>query len=294
MTDMETRWLYVTSENLPVLREESKGVCVIPMGCVEKHGLHLPLGADIIQASHIAYEASKLETFTVFPDFTFGDVPENYPNMPPGTITLPLETQMLLLEQLCEQIARNGYKKIVIFNGHGGNCLWLSTFLRKLENKPHDYVVATFMMELQAPHMLAEKIEAEGSSSVPEMNELDIQLIQKYHEEKMKIGHACMGETANLMFICPESVHLDRLGIESGLSKHLTRKYREHGIAIRDDGWFVNFPNAYSGHDPIGCNERIGKAAIRLEAERFAKAMRFFKEDEDLIRWHNANWNTNI
>lgn len=291
---METRWLYATSEELPKLREESKGVCVIPMGCVEKHGLHLPLGADILQVSAIAHEASKLETFTVFPDFIFGDVPENYPNMPAGTVTIPLETQMLLLEQLCEQIARNGYKKIIVYNGHGGNKAWLSAFLRKLENKPHDYVLAVVELQLQAPHMMAEAIAEKGPSVVPEMNEDDIKLIQKYHEEKMQIGHGGMGETSYIMGICPENVHLDRLGIESGLSTHVADKFAEKGIRIRDGGWFVNRPFAYSGHDPIGCNERIGKAAIRLEAERLAAAMKFMKEDDDLIKWHNANWNTNI
>ena len=158
------------------------------MGCVEKHGLHLPLGTDILHASHIAHEASKLEPFTVFPDFIFGDVPDNYPNMPAGSITLPLETQMLLLEQLCEQITRNGYKKIAIYNGHGGNGPWLSTFLRKLENKPHDYVVVKVSLKLQAPHIMAEKIKEEGAGAVT------------------------------------ENVHLDRLGIESGLSTHVADK----------------------------------------------------------------------
>ena len=89
---METRWLYVTSESFPALREASKEVCVIPMGCIEKHGLHLPLGTDMIQANNIVYEASQMETFTVFPDFVYGDVPENSPNMPAGTVTIPLET----------------------------------------------------------------------------------------------------------------------------------------------------------------------------------------------------------
>ena len=59
---METRWLYVTSENFPALRTASKDTCIIPMGCVEKHGLHGPLGTDILQASAIAYMASLIDT----------------------------------------------------------------------------------------------------------------------------------------------------------------------------------------------------------------------------------------
>ena len=110
---METRWLYTNSMDFPKLREASNRTCVIPMGCVEKHGLHLPLGQDIMQSSHISYLASQLETVTVFPDFIFGDVCGRVPYNPVGDITLPLETLVLLLEQLCEQISLNGYDKIL-------------------------------------------------------------------------------------------------------------------------------------------------------------------------------------
>lgn len=291
---METRWLYVTSEEFPKLREASKDVCVIPMGCVEKHGLHLPLGSDIMEAEAITYAASQLEPFCVFPNFTFGDVPENYPNMPPGSITLPVETEMLLLEQLCEQIARNGFKKIVVFNHHGGNKPWLNTFLRKLENKPHDYVLMFMNGGHFAPHKMAEELLEKGLESIPELNQEDMDLLVKHHEAGMKIGHACFNETAIVMAAHPETVHLDRLGIEDGKSRHVADKYKEHGITIRDGGWFVNHPNCFSGDDPVGCNERIAKAALRKEAERLAASMKFLKEDEDLIKWHNQNWNTNI
>ena len=131
---METRWLYTTSENFPALVEKSAKTCIIPMGCVEKHGLHLPLGTDCIHSSFIAHEASKLETVCVFPDFTFGDVPGG-PALPAGSISVPVEMEMALLEQLCDQIGRNGFEKIIIFNGHGGNNPWLNTFLRNLMNK---------------------------------------------------------------------------------------------------------------------------------------------------------------
>ena len=79
---------------------------------------------------------------------------------------------------------------------------------------------------------------------------------------------------------------MDRLGIVSGLSTHETDYLREAGITIRDGGWNTDYPNALSGHDPIGCNDRIGRAAIRLEAERLARAIKVVKEDENLMRWH--------
>ena len=289
---METRWLYTTSENFPALVEASKGVCVIPMGCVEKHGLHLPLGADILQASRVVEMAAAIEPVCIFPDFTFGDVSCNAPvqpngYMPAGSITLTVETEMILLEELCEQISRNGFKKILIFNGHGGNNPWLDTFLRKLANKKRDFVCGKIMMKLQAPHKMAELLLEKGSGAIPELTEEDEKLLLGYHEMQMQIGHACMGETAQMMGIAPESVRLDRLGIESGLSTHAADYLSEVGIQIMNGGWDINYPNAYHGHDPIGCNERIGKAALRLEAERVANAFRVFKEDEKLLRWHH-------
>ena len=282
---METRWLYTTSENFPALVEASGKTCVIPMGCVEKHGLHLPLGTDNIHSTHIAYEASKLETVCVFPSFFFGDVPGG-PAMPAGSISIPVDLEMRLLEQLCDQIGRNGFEKIIIYNGHGGNKPWLSTFLRDLMNRKKPYVCMVADLKLQAPHKMAEYLEANGTGSIPELTPEDEKLLADYHEMGMKIGHGGMGETSYLMAIAPDSVKMDRLGIVSGLSTHETDYLREAGITIRDGGWNTDYPNAYHGHDPVGCNDRIGRAAVRLEAERFAKAIKIVKEDQNLLRWH--------
>ena len=284
---METRWLYTTSENFPRLVEASKRTCVIPMGCVEKHGLHLPLGTDNIHSTYIAYEASKLETVCVFPSFFFGDVPGG-PAMPAGSISVPVELEMRLLEQLCDQIGRNGFEKIIIYNGHGGNKPWLATFLRDIMNRKKPYVCVVADLKLQAPHKMADYLEANGAGSIPELTPEDEKLLADYHEAGMKIGHGGMGETSYLMAIAPDSVKMDRLGIESGLSTHVADYLSDAGIQMMNSGWDVNYPNALSGHDPVGCNKRIGRAAVRLEAERFAKAIKVVKEDENLLRWHAA------
>ena len=291
---METRWLYVTSEEFTKLREESCDTCIIPIGCVEKHGLHLPLGTDILHSSHVAWMASQIETACVFPDFTFGDVPGNW-NSPPGTIVLPVETEMLLLEQLCEQIARNGFKKIIFYNGHGGNNTWLSQFLRNIENKPHDYVAVKVFMTGRVLPMLGEKLLEDGLETLPELEKEDADLILKYYQgDFWEGGHANFAETAYMMGQYPETVKTDRLGIVSGKNLDFGKKYKEAGIEIRDGGWDISYPNGISGDDPVGCNERIGKAALRLEAERLAKAIKVMKEDTDLIKNHNLRWETNI
>lgn len=288
---METRWMYVTSKELETLREESKGVCVIPMGCVEKHGAHLPLGTDVIQAVGIANAASQMETFTVFPEFAFGDFPINSPNRPTGSVTLRLETEIALLEELLEQISRNGYKKILVYNYHGGNISWLEAFLRKMGNKKHDFVFGYVYCRSPLPHKLAEYLLENGRGSIPELTKEDEDYILDAHERKVAGGHGCLSETANVLVLAPDSVHQDRACTEDGISRHYTEYLRKAGIHIAAGGWDVDYPNNFSGSEVEMANERMGKANVRFEAEYLANAVRVLKNDTNwLEKWHEQYW----
>ena len=80
-----------------------------------------------------------------------------------------------------------------------------------------------------------------------------------------------------------KGIEWDQLGKESGMPTGKGSLYRKAGIKLADGGWDLDFPNAYCGHDPLGCNERIGKASVRFEAERLAYAARVMKEDTYLL-----------
>ena len=56
---METKWMNVTSKEFKELVKTSRGLCLLPMGCIERHGNHLPLGTDVLEGEAVAYEASK-------------------------------------------------------------------------------------------------------------------------------------------------------------------------------------------------------------------------------------------
>lgn len=279
---METRWSHTTSENFDKLIEESKGVCVIPMGCLEKHGLHLPVGTDIMQASTITYAASQLETFCVFPDFTFGN--QGSPKNPPkGTIALTGDLMFRTLVELCKNISRNGFKKIVAFNGHGGNHSLLSHFSSHISDYiEKDFVFCDIYIDaLTVPDGMAKILNQKGSGSIPELTKEDEDYILDFYNSKKVNGHAGIGETAFIMGSHPETVHLERLGIESGLPTGKSEKYETYGFGLFGQ-WGMEFPNWFEGHDPVGVNERIGKAALRLEAERLARAIKILKEDSYL------------
>ena len=290
---METRQLNVTSEEFGKLREESERVCVIPMGCLEKHSVYLPLGTDVIIANNMAYDASQLETVCVFPDFAFGDVPcGDHAARPDGTIALDVRIQMLLLENLCDEIAANGFNKILVVNQHGGNLPWLQTFARNLGCKAHKYVFAYADVPDSVPHQMGKFLLENGSGSIPELTTEDEDLIIKYYKADMQLGHACMQEAAFTLECAPETVHLDRLGKENGSPRDIPelQKLLDLKVRISMGGWDHFYPDWFSGDDPYGLNERIAKAATRISVEKLAEIYKAFKEDKFLLRRAKENY----
>jgi creatinine amidohydrolase len=97
-------------------------VVIVPVGSVEQHGPHLPLDVDISVPYHLAVRAamrcSDLPVL-VEPPVTFGVA--HYKMGEPGTIRLRLETFLSLLCDAALSIWQNGFHRIVLLNGHGGN-----------------------------------------------------------------------------------------------------------------------------------------------------------------------------
>ena len=96
---------------------------ILPIGSVEQHGPHLPLGMDSIVAEAVLDAArgdmvAKHEIL-VLPTIGVGQSPEHMDF--PGTITLRAETLIMVLKDILGSLARHNFKKVVILNGHGGN-----------------------------------------------------------------------------------------------------------------------------------------------------------------------------
>ena len=91
---------------------------VLPLGSTEQHA-HLSLSADSILAERLAVEAAEPLGVPVFPVVAYGITP--YFRAFPGTITLRVETYLSLLRDILDAMAEQGFKRILIVNGHGGN-----------------------------------------------------------------------------------------------------------------------------------------------------------------------------
>ena len=160
-----------------------------------------------------------------------------------------MELQLKLLQETTDEMARNGCKKIIIVNGHGGNEHLLPFFAQAQLDKPHDYVVYVLDGERSRPGGPAKK-----STGID--------------------YHAGENETSNTLVSHPELVHLDRAASESGA---------DHKRLILPETiytgiwWYARFPDHYSGDGSVATKE-LGKwnmdnwIALTFEAIRAEQA----------------------
>ena len=181
---LSVHWEELTADDFHHAIELSKGACILPIGILEKHGPHLPLGTDLLNVRYASLHAAEKEFAVVFPEYYFGQIFEA--KHEPGTVAYSIELQLRLLQETTDEMARNGCKKIIIVNGHGGNESLLPFFAQSQLEKPHDYVVYVQWGANKEPHNPLKK------------DSLDM--------------HAGQSETSNTMISRPDLVHVDRAG----------------------------------------------------------------------------------
>jgi creatinine amidohydrolase len=93
-------------------------LCVLPLGSTEQHA-YLSLSVDSILSERLAAEAAEPLGVPVFPVLAYGITP--YFRAFPGTITLRVKTYMSILRDLLDGMTEQGFKRVLIVNGHGGN-----------------------------------------------------------------------------------------------------------------------------------------------------------------------------
>ena len=101
---------------------ERDPVVIISAGSVEQHGPHCPMDVDISHTQALAVEtALAIDDFPVIvaPPMWIGLTHYNMGEV--GTITASVETYIALLSEICRSIWANGFRRIIVLNGHGGN-----------------------------------------------------------------------------------------------------------------------------------------------------------------------------
>ncbi len=91
---------------------------VLPIGSTEQHA-GLSLATDWILAGRVAEQAAEPLGVAVFPALPYGVTP--YFTAFPGTVTLTAETYLRVIAEVVTGLAQQGFRRILLVNGHGGN-----------------------------------------------------------------------------------------------------------------------------------------------------------------------------
>lgn len=228
---------------------EAGSVCIIPIGVLEYHGPHLPLGTDSFYCHAVACAAAEQEPAIVYPMYHFGVNVET--KHFPGGVVLKDELLMALLENVCDEISRNGLKKIVLLSGHGGNRYFLPLFVQLLLDKGKDYVA----------------YYVQG---------LDHQAAEETHLETTIDGHAGEFETSVGLHCFPELVKMGKLDPEHWWSPQ-DKLAHIPGLYTPAD-WSGNFPDHCAG-DPRPATAQKGKALFEADVDAFVAHLTNIKAD---------------
>ena len=282
------KWENLREEEFKGAIEKSGGLCIMVLGCLEKHGQHLPVGTDSLKGDKIAELAAEKAGVMMFPTTMWlGDVSCNHSMEKPGEsrmrgyVSMSTDLLLTVLEELCDEIARNGFKKILLLGSHGGNTPLLQYFQRSQLYKKKDYITMIgkaydFAEQLQPANML--KVATENPDYLPMLTKEDLETLAKFAETGTGGGHGDFRETMLVQGTYPELVREDKFDAESGI--RLDRYKGIPGVDATLIGWFANCPNAFGGYAPFGCSKTIGEAGLKMSVDRLAAILEDLKKAE--------------
>ena len=170
-------------------RQAEDAIVIVPVGSFEQHGPHLPVQVDALLAGEVARRAgvkiAQTQPVIVTPTVWCG-LAEHHMSFG-GTITLDFDTFQALLRCICKSLIRQGFRRILLLNGHGGNISALSVISDTL-SREFDLPIATATYWVPAREAMAKVLE---------------------HQES--IGHACEAETSMLLALCPDLVDVEAM-----------------------------------------------------------------------------------
>ncbi len=159
---------------------------ILPIGAVEEHGPHLGLGTDCIEAEAMAHRISEATGVVAAPTLNYGVTLMTMGFS--GNLTFSPKTMISVIEDILRSMYTQGFRRVLIVNGHGGNTASIRC----------------------AAEVLAE-----------ELSDLSLKLVEWWKEDEVnqviqntmgvKGTHASFSETALMLNIRPQAVKMENL-----------------------------------------------------------------------------------
>ena len=181
---------YLSWTQIADLPDKENTVIVLPTGATEQHGPHLPCAVDtVISAGVVGHALARLPAqvpaFAMAP-ITYGKSEEHLHF--PGTMTLTGETLLATMNEIGESVYRAGFRKLLIVNGHGGQPQVMEMAARELRLRHGDFIVVP-SFTWRVPNVAGQYMS---------------------DREKKLAMHAGHAETAIMLALAPDTVHMDK------------------------------------------------------------------------------------
>ncbi len=180
---------------ISALREENGGLLLLPLGATEQHGPHLPVAMDTLLAEAACHAASALTRVPVLPALRY-TVSQGHTPKWPGTFSLRHETFIASLREITAWAVATGWRKILFINAHFGN----------------DAAARVAVDQLRLTHLGNLQI---GLIHVFKLTDA---IWAEYTQDAEDL-HANQAETALMLHLHPDLVHLDRLSTSDDVDR---------------------------------------------------------------------------
>src|SRR5215813_530273 len=177
-------WKELTAEELRA-KAAADAMVILPVGSMEQHGPHLPVGVDTILTEGVcraAAEAVADKVAVVVAPTLWCGMAEHHMAYG-GTFTFDIPTYRAVLLAFLKSLERHGFKRVFIVNGHGGNIAALNAFL------------PDFARETSLKVRSATYFELAASDLAPVL------------EDQKTVHHACEVETSLMLLLAPDTVN---------------------------------------------------------------------------------------
>lgn len=240
-------WINLTSSELQQAARQ-RAVAVLPLGSIEAHAAHLPLGNDTMKVNAACIQAAALaEPTVVLPPLFYTEVKSM--QAAPGAITLRGRVLVDLALDICDETARNGLSKILLVSGHGGNRHWVDFFMTEWLVLDRPYSIYFWYMPLLGK---------------PE---------NQKHMDSAFDGHGGEAETSLALHLYPRLVKMK--GAHRALKPMPQTEL--HG-ALTPFGWVSAWPQAVSG-DPYPSTAAKGKIFFDGAVESLQSVIQAIRAD---------------
>lgn len=219
---------------------QKSDLVIIPVGMVEAHGHHLPLGTDIFSPRLFCSMIEKKigDRVWIAPEIPYG---QSYDlSFYPGTFSVPSEVLAEYVFHIGKSMYENGLKKLIFLNGHGGNVTALSLASQRLVEIGMDVMISNWWLD--------------------------------YSKEILTItegqGHAGEDETSAILYYNEELVQMDK-AMRNNKKPLIKINFKDRGRVL--------YENALSGDATLASKEK-GRNIFKLLTDRMIETILLVRE----------------